>query len=1003
MSAETLRTGQSAGRAIARLAALVAACLWASPAGAQYRFDQWTADNGLPQNSVRDILQTRDGYLWFTTFDGLVRFDGVRFTVFNKGNSPGMAGNRFTWLFEDRFGDLWATLDTGEVVRRHEGRFESYGPGQGLPNAPQPWLADDGQGNAVVTYAQFAVGAAGRITRFTSVRVYLWSENRFRLLEDGFPPTWPPFVTGASLTDTYPYLIDRDFWVQTLDGLTRHTRGGDVLRYDARTGLPGIRPRIIRGKGGPEQIVSRDARGRLWATDLASMRSRLLSQRTPAGLEDVISGYADDEGNYWFSTFSSGLFRARPQTVTPLAEAEGLDALEVYPLLESRDGSIWIGSGSQGVYRLKGGVVTHFDRGGPPGDFGSSLYEDRAGQLWVNGRARFVGGRFVDAPWISALSSPATLAWTMYEDREGAYWIGTDFGVIRYLNGAITRFTTEDGLAGNSVKVIIEDLRGGLWIGSYGGLTHYANGTFTTWTEKDGLPGTTVRALKQDADGTLWIGTYDSGLCRFKDGRFASYTTEAGLYDNGVFQILEDDAGWFWMSSNRGVYRVRKQELEDFAGGTLKTLTCLAYTKTDGMPSSECNGGRWPAGVRTRDGRLLFPTMRGVATIDPTAVRADTQPPPVVIEAMRIDNEAVTADAWEAAVGGGPSSAIRVLPGQTNFDIEYTALSFVNSENLRFRYKLEGADRDWVDAGERRTAYYSYVPPGEYTFRVIAANADGVWNEAGASVRVVVVPPFWQTWWFRTLVALGAVAAVAAAWSYRESRLRRVQAAQQAFARQLIASQESERKRIAGELHDSLGQSLVIIRNWAVLGSSQLEKSAPAREELDEIDAIALRAIGEVREIAYNLGPYHLERLGFENSIRDMTRRVAQASGIAITTELDSPAGALSRECEMNLYRIAQEALNNVVKHSGATEARVALKREAASVRLAVADNGRGFDAHAVASTGRRPGFGLNGMAERVRLLGGTLTVRSAPGQGTTVETLLPETPERAKANGGER
>ncbi|MDQ3667464.1 MAG: sensor histidine kinase, partial [Acidobacteriota bacterium] len=222
-----------------------------------------------------------------------------------------------------------------------------------------------------------------------------------------------------------------------------------------------------------------------------------------------------------------------------------------------------------------------------------------------------------------------------------------------------------------------------------------------------------------------------------------------------------------------------------------------------------------------------------------------------------------------------------------------------------------------------------------------------------------------------------------------------------AFARQLIASQEAERKRIAGELHDSLGQSLVIIRNWAMLGAGQLENNSPAREELDEINTIASRTINEVREIAYNLGPYHLERLGFENSIRDMASRVAQASGIAIVTELDALDGALASETQMSLYRVTQEALNNVVKHSRATETRVVLKRESAGVRLTVADNGQGFDPQTSKASealgGSRVGLGLNGMAERVRLLGGVLTVRSAPEQGTTVEALLPDTPGNAK------
>jgi signal transduction histidine kinase len=278
---------------------------------------------------------------------------------------------------------------------------------------------------------------------------------------------------------------------------------------------------------------------------------------------------------------------------------------------------------------------------------------------------------------------------------------------------------------------------------------------------------------------------------------------------------------------------------------------------------------------------------------------------------MRINNNPAPIDEWDRALRD-PQTAIRILPGQDNFEIKYAALSFINSENLRFKYKLEGVDDDWVEAGVRRTAYYSHVAPGSHIFRVLAANADGTWNLTGASVRVTVVPPFWRTWWFTALVTLVILGAVAAVWKFRIGQLRQIQIAQEAFARQLIASQEAERKRIAAELHDSLGQSLVVIRNWAMLGASQIESKAPARQELDEINTIASRTINEVREIAYNLGPYHLERLGFEKSIRDMATRLAKSSGVNITTKLDALDGALSSETQMSLYRVAQEALNNM-------------------------------------------------------------------------------------------
>ena len=990
-------------RVFACVSAMFAVCLCTITAHGQYRFDHWTADNGLPQNSVREILHTRDGYLWFTTFDGLVRFDGVRFTVFNKSNSPGIPSNRFVSLFEDRQGDLWAALENGEVVRRHEGRFTSYGKSRGLPEGT-PQLVDDGQGNPTAYYLQYSFDEQRKGYAGIAVLAYRWSEGQFQPAEElSMHFSGRPMSAEEAADIAASKIIEEDCWMMESKQLIRFRRGGGIQVYDEHNGLPGTQPRLVWGEGQPLQVVTHDAVGRLWLTDLQSMRSQLMSLQAPEGFE-VVTGYADKEGNYWFVSYNSGLFHARRQTATPFGKAQGLDVKEVYPMLESRDGALWIGT-TQGVFRLKDAAFTKYnDAKIWLGRGITTLYEDRAGQLWLNGFWRLVEGSFVPAPWMneSLLRNPSVV-WTVCEDRAGAYWYGMGTGVMRYQDGRLTQFTSKDGLAGDDTKVIIEDGAGGIWLGSYGGLTHYKDGTFSSWTDKDGLPSNSVRALKLDADGTLWIGTYDSGLGRFKDGKFTSYTSKDGLFDNGVFQILEDDFGWLWMSCNRGIYRVRKQELNDFADGKVKTLTCLSYNKNDGMPSSECNGGRWPAGVKTRDGKLWFPTMGGIAMIDPAAVKANTQPPPVVIEAMRVNNQAVTYDVWEAAKGS-LQSAIEVKPGQDNFEIEYTALSFINSENLRFRYKLEGADEEWVEAGTRRTAYFSYLSPGDYTFKVIAANADGVWNLEGASVRIRIVPPFWRTWWFIALATLSIAAAIVGIWKYREAQLKRVQMAQEAFARQLIASQEAERKRIAGELHDSIGQSLVIIRNWALLGASQLEDNSPAREELDEINTIASRSINEVREIAYNLGPYHLERLGFENSIRDMVKRLSQVSGITITTELDALDGALSRETEMSLYRITQEALNNVVKHSQATEVRVLLKREVTGVRLSVADNGKGFKQQATAlpdsTDSGKSGFGLNGMAERVRLFGGTLTIQSVPGQGTNVETWLPDSPAISKGMG---
>jgi signal transduction histidine kinase len=394
------------------------------------------------------------------------------------------------------------------------------------------------------------------------------------------------------------------------------------------------------------------------------------------------------------------------------------------------------------------------------------------------------------------------------------------------------------------------------------------------------------------------------------------------------------------------------------------------------MLNVECNGGLWPAGIKARDGTLWFPTQDGVAMIDPASVTSNPRPPPIVIESFLLDREPIAPLTFEQPV--------RIAPGKAAFEIGYTSLSFTNPEYVRFRYRLAGLDEDWIDARARRTAYYSHVPPGHYIFTVIAASGDGVWNTSGASLQIVVLPPFYRSWWFLSLVAAATAAIVVITWKRREWRLKRAHAAQQAFTRQLIASQEAERKRIAAELHDSLGQRLVVIKNLAVLASGATTDGA--RERIDEIAGEAHQAIGEVREIAQNLRPHELDRVGLTKALTGLVRKARSASTIELTADVDTMDGVFAKDAEVNLYRVVQESLNNVLKHSGATRASLTVRRSDSRVQITIEDNGRGFlPAGNGAAPERSDGFGLIGIAERVTLLGGQTEVRSAPGHGTKI------------------
>lgn len=977
----------------------------AVPGRAQYQLDSWTTDQGLPQNSVQAILQTRDGYLWLTTFDGLVRFDGVRFTVFNRSNTPGIGSNRFTTLYEDRDGVLWIGSEHS-IVTRHDGtRFESFtieGEGSGViqgiagDDSGRMWIRRDDRILEWRGGGRTQVVAEG-FSNLLNIRSGIYRRS-------GFGGFWSQdahglklFVRGEAMNATERgggwrgavHAVAEDargaIWVASEGGVaplrTEMDSRGHVPNHDADGCAPGntqlaFSPRMTR--------LCFDANGNLLLIRLDT-GERVVLGRPPAGMTSNLAGvvfYEDREHNLWIGAGTHGLHRVRRQVMTTWSEAEGLRDRNIYPVYQARRGAIWLGAWLQTLSRIEGGRVTNYSAadglsGGPI----SALFEDRDGRLWIGAHGAAYGlrirephepgdepARFV----IPAGLEPITFVKAIHQDRHGAMWFGTASRLVRYAGGTLTSYTTRDGLAGNDVQVIVEAASGALWLGGARGLTRFEHGAFTTFTEKSGLPGNHVRSIYEDRDGVLWIGTYDGGMARFRNGRFTRYTTREGLFDDGAFQILEDGRGYLWMSSNRGIYRVSKREMHEVADGRLHAVTAVSYGKSDGMRSVEANGGSWPAGIKARDGTLWFPTQDGVVTIDPERLPAAAAAAPVRIEACRVDRRPVSVQA-----------AVRLGPDNHDIEIDYTAVTFVNSARARFKYRLEGLDREWVEAGTRRTAYYSSVPPGRYTFTVIAANSDGVWNTTGGSLAVVVLPPFYRTWWFSALVGVAMGAAAWLAWRSRVTQLERAHAAQQAFSRQLIASQEAERKRIAAELHDGIGQRLVIIKNLATLVSSMSANGSRARA--DEISAEAQQAIGEVREIAQNLRPSHLDRLGLTRALQALVRKAAGASPIAFTADMDTVDGVFPKDAEINVYRVVQEGVNNILKHSQATEAHVTLRRARSQVLLTMHDNGRGFPAPAGDEQAGRGGFGLTGIVERVTLLGGRADVQSAQGDGTTI------------------
>ncbi|MBP7865829.1 MAG: hypothetical protein KA419_07745 [Acidobacteria bacterium] len=771
-------------RVIALLVALAAApaVLGLNPAipVTQYTCRKWTLNEGLPQSSVQAIHQTPDGYLWIGTQEGLARFDGIHFTVYDTVNTPEMSNDHILAMEYTRDGTLWIGTYSGGALAYRNGVFRAYTMADGLPDNiiyairqtrnGDLWFGTNGQGLGLLRNGRFQTFTVrnglpantvrslsesddGTLWVGTDAGLCFFRNNAFHRVS--LPGPEPPLVQAVETTS------DGGIWVGTAEhGLFRVMKGS-TEHWDTAGGLP----------HNNIQALFEDAKGVLWVGTFGSGICRFRNGafdvfQTHNGLSENFTRSIgqDAEGNLWIGTQGGGINQLRDGKFLSLSMQEGLSDDIVWSVLEDRDGSIWIGTRSGGLNHFKNGAVTTLRQSsGLASDTVWGMTMSRDGALWIGtgggGLNRLKDGKLSLYTTRDGLSNNNIRS--IIEDRHGTLWIGTEGGGLNvFRDGAFKAYTEADGLAHNQVRCLLEDRDGAIWAGTARGLSRLEGGRIRTWRAAQGLSSEVIMSLYQDADGTLWAGTAGGGLNRVKDGRVFPITSRDGMYDEVVYCILEDRLGWFWMSCNKGIFRVRRQELNDLAEGRIRYITCEHYTDADGMRSRECNGGRQPVGARTRDGRLWFATIRGVVSVDPQHMPINHIPPPVHIETFAVDDVA-------RPIG----SALDLGTGPRRFEFTYSAACFTAPEKVRFRYVLEGFDRDWIDAGPRRTAYYTNLPPGRYTFRVQACNNDGIWNNVGARTGFTIPPHFYQTVWFYVGCA---VVVVALAWAGYRVRIRQI-------------------------------------------------------------------------------------------------------------------------------------------------------------------------------------------------------------------------------------
>jgi signal transduction histidine kinase/ligand-binding sensor domain-containing protein/CheY-like chemotaxis protein len=723
----------------------------------KYIHDSWTTDRGLPQNSVQAIEQSPDGYLWFGTQQGLVRFDGLKFHIFSLGTLPALGFNFVSALKVTRDGSLWVGAYDGQLARFSKGTIQNIpSPAELVGNTinsffedsqDRLWIASKGGGLFSIENGKVQAVHIAAIPSLQSVNSLcgdgaggLWIGTTAGLFHLERGKTTPvTFPDGHLLQHPRHLFLDKKgiLWI--------NAAGGIFQLLDGRLKNINLELKFDTGKE-EAQVIQGDAEGSIWInTTIRLIRCHnqtvesIPFQDRPT--QNVISRiFEDREGNLWVGSNGYGVHRFRRPRISGYVAEQKYPSQMVNSVLEDRNGNIWLGFDRGGLLIWGKDSFRHLGKkDGLRSDTIYSICEDQQGAFWIGtdkaGLLRYQNGRFQNFTTRDGLAE--NLVRTILPTRDGSIWVGSNMGVSQFKNGVFSTWDVNRGLANNKVYCMVEAPDGSLWLGTNSGLNYFKDGHIRVYASKEGLSNPTVLSLHLDQEGTLWIGTDGGGLNRFRDGKFTAIRKRDGLYDDLMYAILEDNHGQLWMSCNQGVFRASKHELNEFADGRLDSVHSYNYGTADGMLSGECNGSLQPSAWKTQDGRLIFATIRGAVVIDADHAIEFNIVPPVVIEEVAHDRKPQA-----------PKPTMKFQPGRGDLEILYTALSFIDSEHLRFQYQLEGHDTKWIEAGTRRSAFYTNLSPGKYRFRVKACNHDGIWNEQGAAIDLYLQPHFYQTLWF---------------------------------------------------------------------------------------------------------------------------------------------------------------------------------------------------------------------------------------------------------------
>lgn len=992
------------------------------PGAMGFTFRAWQREQGLPQNSVHALAQTSDGYLWAGTDDGVTRFDGVRFVPF--GLREGLRNGRVRVLCAATNGALWIGTAGGGLTRLKDGRFTAWTRSDGLPSDSITALAEDAESRVWVgTETGLVLCRDGKLEQVSRAREFA-NKLITALYRDRSGMMWVG-ATGAGifqyvdgrfvrLVDPATEPLARDLHCVLEDRAGRLWLGvGDDFVL-CRDGTQWRRYRIPRRLARPYvSALAEQPDGTVWAGSVTEglfefREGKLSVANASSGLSDnfVECLLVDREGNLWAGT-GAGLNRIRRKNLAVFAQSEGLGYGAVYGLAEVAPGVIWAAKPGDGLYRWDG---KSFNRALEPEL--SRRYSQLNALLAASDGSCWVGGSFgvlhfrkpaAERPQPEPPALPGLDVLALAQDSAGTLWAGTRAGQVWRLSDG--RWSAQERCAQpQAILAIIAEPDASVWLGTDGGgLLHFQGSSLLMRLDKrNGLLSDSIRSLHRDTQGTLWIGTAGGGLSCWREGRLAgTFTTHENLPDDIISQILEDDSGRLWLGSDRGLACVAKRDLLALGQGAPGSLYPQLYGRAEGMISEECTGGFWPAGLKARSGQLWFPTSKGIVVIQPRPRTALANPPPVMLEEVLVDGvpslnvsgtssdlaqrSGPQATAGPALPPTTPSAGVTVAAGKHRLEFRYTGLSFSAPERVHFRYRMEKLDPEWVEAGTRRAAYYGYVPPGHYRFRVTACGGDGVWNEVGTSVELTVLRRFWQTWWFLGLVTLGVLGSVGGAAHIAEKRKlhRRLERLEEE------RTLERERARIAQDLHDELGASLTRISLLSDLVKADKETPAQVETHANKISQSALQTVRALEEIVWALRPGSDSLQSLVEYIAHFSMELFDGDRAHCRLDLphDLPARSLPPDMRHNIFLVVKEALTNALKHARANEVRVQAKAAPDSLEIVIQDDGQGFAPPGPSRQAKR--HGLGNMRQRAEAMGGSLDVKSTPGAGTTVRLVV--------------